>query len=94
MNKRGFAVSGIIYSILILFLILVFSILAILGSRKLIIDKFKNDTLNKIYGNESEEQLIYTDNSGANSPELLNNMIPVYYDGSNWIYADIKKRMV
>ena len=91
MNKRGFAVSGIIYSILILFLILVFSILAILGSRKLIIDKFKNDTLNKIYGNESEEQLIYTDNSGANSPELLNNMIPVYYDGSNWIYADIKK---
>ncbi len=91
MNKRGFAVSGIIYSILILFLILVFSILAILGSRKLIIDKFKNDTLNKIYGNESEEQLIYTDNSGANSPELLNNMIPVYYDGSNWIYADIYK---
>ncbi len=38
-----------------------------------------------------KEELMYKDNSGANSPELLNNMIPIYYDGSNWIYADIKK---
>ena len=34
---------------------------------------------------------MYVDNSGANSPELLDNMIPVYYDGTNWIYADTKK---
>ena len=94
-NNKGFAISGIIYSILILFLLLVFSILAILGSRKLIIDRFKLEVLNKIYGNELEkeeiEPIVYKDNSGANSPELLNNMIPVYYDGSNWIYADIYK---
>ncbi len=91
-NNKGFAISGIIYSILILFLLLVFSVLAILGSRKLIIDKFKLEVLNKIYGNELEkEKVVYKDNSGANSPELLNNMIPIYYDGSNWIYADIKK---
>ena len=31
----------------------------------------------------------YEDNSGANSPELLDNMIPAYYDGSNWKYADV-----
>ena len=92
MNKKGFAISGIIYSILILFLILVFSVLAILGSRKLIIDKFKSDTLDKIYGNELEkEETIYRDSSGANSPELLNNMIPIKYDGNNWVYADVKK---
>ena len=30
----------------------------------------------------------YTDNSGANKPELLNNMIPIKYDGTNWIYAN------
>ena len=91
-NKKGFAISGILYSILILFLLLVFSILAILGSRKLIIDRFKLEVLNKIYGNELEkEKTVYKDNSGANRPELLNNMIPVYYDGSNWIYADIYK---
>ena len=77
-------------------MLLIFSILAILGSRKLIIDRFKLEVLNKIYGNELEkeeveEDLTYKDNSGANRPELLNNMIPVYYDGSNWIYADIKE---
>ena len=38
---------------------------------------------------EPEEE--YVDNSGANKPVLLNNMIPVYYDGTNWIYADTKK---
>ena len=36
---------------------------------------------------EPEEE--YVDNSGANRPELLNNMIPIKYDGNNWIYADI-----
>ncbi len=35
---------------------------------------------------------LYIDNSGANSPELLNNMIPIYYDGNNWEYADISKK--
>ena len=30
----------------------------------------------------------YTDNSGANAPELDTNMIPIKYDGSNWVYAD------
>ena len=28
------------------------------------------------------------DNSGANAPELLDNMIPIRYDGTNWIYSD------
>ena len=30
----------------------------------------------------------YQDKSGANVPELLDNMIPVRYDGANWIYSD------
>lgn len=89
MNKKGFAISGIIYSILILFLILVFSILAILGSRKLIIDKFKSEVMNKL--NNVEEKL-YSDNSGANPPVLLDNMIPVVYDGDNWVYANLSKK--
>ena len=29
----------------------------------------------------------YQDNSGANAPVLVNNMIPVFYDGTNWKYA-------
>ncbi len=31
----------------------------------------------------------YTDASGANAPVLYNHMIPVYYSGSNWVYADV-----
>ncbi len=31
----------------------------------------------------------YTDNSGANAPELASNMIPITYNGSNWVYADV-----
>ena len=33
----------------------------------------------------------YTDASGANKPELLENMIPIKYDGNNWVYADKKE---
>ena len=33
----------------------------------------------------------YTDNSGANAPELATNMIPITYNGSNWVYADISE---
>ncbi len=33
----------------------------------------------------------YLDNSGANKPELLDNMIPIKYDGTNWVYADISE---
>ena len=31
----------------------------------------------------------YRDNSGANKPELLDNMVAIKYDGTNWIVADI-----
>ena len=86
MNNKGFAVSGIIYSILILFLILIFGILSILGSRKLILDKFKNDVMNEL--NDEVFELFYRDRSGANRPELLDNMIPITYDGTNWVYAN------
>ena len=89
MNKKGFAVSGIIYSILILFLILIFSILSILGGRKLILDKLKNGVMNEL--NDEVFELAYRDRSGANRPELLSNMIPIRYDGTNWVYANINE---
>lgn len=60
-NNKGFAVSGIIYSMLIIFLLLIFSILAILGSRKLIIDKQKSDVLDKIYGNDLNKEEVVND---------------------------------
>lgn len=92
MKKNGFAITSIIYAILILFLILVFGLLALLGSRKLVLDKMKNEVMDKLNGDKAEEGLIYTDNSGANAPLLVDNLIPVIYENDNWKVADITKK--
>ena len=31
---------------------------------------------------------VYADNSGANAPELITGLLPVKWDGSNWVKAD------
>ena len=61
MNNKGFAVSGIIYSILILFLLLLFSILSIMGARKMVLDKLKNDVMNEL--NDTGDSEIVQDKS-------------------------------
>ncbi|MBE6149417.1 MAG: hypothetical protein E7170_01675 [Firmicutes bacterium] len=88
MNNKGFAISSIIYAILILFLALIVGILGLLGNRKIILDKLKDNVIAKI-NNEEIYKPIYKDNSGASVPELSEGFIPVIYDGTNWIYADI-----
>ena len=35
---------------------------------------------------------LYVDNSGANIPEISTGMIPVTYDGTNWVKADVSKK--
>jgi len=90
MNKKGFAISGIIYSILVLFFILLFCILSLLGTRKLTLDKIKNTVIGKLESTQLEEKE-YRDTSGANKPYLMDNMIPIRYNGTNWVYADIYK---
>ena len=49
LNNKGFAISSILYIILIMAVILVSLTLTILTSRKLIIDKLRKETLNNIY---------------------------------------------
>ena len=52
LNQKGFAIASILYSLMVLFLMLLLSILGILGSRKAILDKNKKDILedlNKSY---------------------------------------------
>ena len=72
LNNKGLAVSGIIYSILILFLILIFAILGILSSRKMILDKLKNDVL---------EQL-NTATTVTQSPNLIKILMSQYNEGN------------
>lgn len=53
LNNKGFAISGVVYSLLLLFVILLYAVLAILANRKIILDKTKKDLLLEING-ESE----------------------------------------
>jgi len=90
LNNKGFAISGILYAIMFLFITLIFAVLGLLGSRKVILDKYKQEVSNQLENNEIIENSAKIDKSGANTPQLLIGMIPVIYNGSNWVKADYK----
>ena len=51
----------------------------------------------KVYNNDYSYELVetctpksyYTDNSGANTPKLFNNMVPIKYENNKWLVADL-----
>lgn len=92
MKRNGFAISGIVYIILFLFLILLLGILGILSSRKAILGNMQKEVLNNL--NEEYDEKLYVDNSGANYPKLSSKMLPVVYDTSisKWVYADVSEK--
>lgn len=53
MNRKGFAISGLVYGILIIFLLLVFSALSILVGRSSTLSKIRTDALNTVMGKSS-----------------------------------------
>lgn len=57
MNNKGFALSGILYSILALFLMLLLLILGNFQSRKVTFDKQKNNVLQKLEGKNASTQV-------------------------------------
>lgn len=59
MNRSGFAVSGIIYTLLILFIILIIAILTMFNSRKTTLDKLKEKVLNQIGSNAVVKDSVY-----------------------------------
>lgn len=88
LNNKGFAISGVIYAIMFLFIILTFATLGLLGSRKVVLDSYKQDVMKTIEGDTSIINVSKIDRSGAPSPILASSMIPVVYDGANWIKAE------
>ena len=60
MNNKGFAVSGIIYAILILFIILLISLLSMFNSRKTVLDELKEKVLNQVGSNVEIKEFNYT----------------------------------
>jgi len=75
LNNKGFAISGVLYSLLILFVTLFIGILTILATTKFSLDKVKNDITDKL------ETLTYRDTilNGAD-PIIKTGMIPVTID--------------
>ena len=88
LNNKGFTISGIIYALVFLFVILVFAILGLLGSRKVVLDKYKQDVINDIEGNNNIINIGKIDRSGASAPVLASSMIPIIYNGENIVKAE------
>ena len=55
LNNNGTAISGILYSILVLFVVLLFGILALLASSKNTLEKVKNNTIDKLDENKNND---------------------------------------
>lgn len=81
LNNKGFAISSIMYIVMIMCVILILLTLSILGSRKLILDKQKNNILDNLYNNEKTFE--------PNEPLILGGLIPVVYENNSWKIVDI-----
>lgn len=55
LNNSGFAIAGMLYTLLIIFLALIFSFLLMLNNRKTILDQIKKDVYNDLSGIVSVE---------------------------------------
>ncbi len=87
MNNKGFAISGILYSLLILFMTLFMGILIILATSKFSFDKIKNDIRKKL------ETEVYKDIVLNGADPELKGMIPVKIDSNGTVKkADITEK--
>ncbi len=94
-REKGFAISGILLASLILFLALLLGILSVMASRKIVLDKEKNEIINELDDVDNPNcniQICNVDTSGASTPEIANGMIPIKWDGVKWIKADVHNR--
>ncbi len=84
-NNKGFAITSIIYSMIILFLMLMLLILILLSSRKVILDKQKTDALNKINGTEEQAKLYKEAILNGAYPEIYGDLIAVTIDNDGTV---------
>lgn len=79
-NNKGFAISGVLYSLLILFVTLFMGILTILGTTKFSFDNIKNDIINKM-----ENSLYKEDRLNGADPKIKSGMIPVVIENNGTV---------
>lgn len=94
LNKKGMAISGILYTLLVLFIALIFGILGLISSSKMTYDRLKGNVINRLNG--IEEPMIRTVSLKANTNSIMvvvlpltnNELIENYYysiDGTNYV---------
>ncbi len=71
LNNRGYAVAGILYATLLMFLILLSGILSMMSTRKVLLDKMKKEVLSNI----DNKTTIYNEES------YLKKDMVLFYDG-------------
>lgn len=82
MSKKGFAVSGMIYTILLLFVMLITTLLFNLQNRKTILDELKNETVSAV---ESDNQIEALEQRIANLENPTNLFIKTHPVGSIYV---------
>lgn len=74
LNNKGFAIASILYSIMVLFLMLLLSILGMLGTRKATLDKNKKDIVNELNHAYLINRIVFTgvnrDITITNAPDI------------------------
>ena len=75
MNQKGFAVAGIIYTLLVIFIVLIVSLLAMFNSRKNVLDELKNKVLNNLNNTVDLEPITFNPKT---SNELANDEFYTY----------------
>ncbi len=58
-DNKGFIASGILYTLLLLFLVLIISLISMFSSRKLILDRLKDNILNSTYKKYNNGEIVY-----------------------------------
>lgn len=96
-DNKGFAISSMLYSILLLFLMLVLGVLGVLGNRKIILDKIKSEvitnlTQNKAYDFSFEHKNILLANTSkvSNFSFTLLDGVKVIDQNGNVVETEIK----
>ena len=85
LNNKGMAISGILYSILVLFIVLVFGVLSLLASTKYSFDKFKYDLKEKLEAtnvmsaNEDYMLMSHTE-SGTADQSIFKTLYPTQFN--------------
>lgn len=93
MNNKGFAISGILYSILVLFLILLLLILGNFQSRKVTFDKQKDTVIEKLENREKNKvgEFCYdTENKEFITPSDGTYLLEIYSSDDKYISGKMK----